>query len=283
MFCCGRRSLPCRWHGALTAAALFVVVAPAYLLVFGCASADKRPMPDIEAELAWADELIATKKYYKARLKLQEIMLLGIADKELNGRAQIALADAYYQDGGTLNLAEALARYTNFLAFNPLHARADYVQYQVGMCHFEQVYSSDKDQGQTRKATEEFRKVGALYPASPYVAKAEMRMQEARQLLADHELVVGRFYASRKAHMAAIDRYRGILDHFPRVDDKPTVYFLLAEALNALERFEEARAYLKLLIASYPDHEVRPPAEHMLRRLDKKSAQPVGVADVIEK
>ncbi len=272
----------CRGRGARTAAALFVVVAPIFLLVSGCASADKKPMPDPRGELAWADELVATKKYYKARMKLQEILQLGIADKELNSRAQIALADAYYQDGGTLNLAEALARYTNFLAFNPLHPRADYVQYQVGMCHFEQVYSSDKDQRQTRKAMEEFRKVGALYPASPHVADAETRMQEARQLLADHELVVGRFYASRKAYMAAIDRYRVILDRFPRIDDKPTVYLLLAEALRALERFEEARAYLKLLIANYPDHEVRPTAEQMLRRLDKKAAQPVGVASVIE-
>ena len=82
--------------------------------------------------------------------------------------------------------------------------------------------------------------------------------------------------------MAAIDRYRVVLDRFPRIDDKPTVYFLLAEALKALERFEEARAYLKLLIANYPDHEVRPPAEQMLRKLDKKSDQPVGVASVIE-
>ncbi len=277
-----REQIFCRGRGARTSAALFVAVVPVFLLVSGCASADKKPMLDPEAELAWADELIARKKYYKARLKLQEVLQFGITDKEQNSRAQIALADSYYRDGGTLNLAEALARYTNFLAFNPLHTRSDYVQYQVGLCYFEQVYSSDKDQGQTRKSMEEFRKVRALYPASPFVAEAEARMQEGRQLLAHHELVVGRFYASRKAYMAAIDRYRSILDRFPRFNDKPTVYFLLAKALNALERFGEARAYLKLLIANYPDHEIRSSAEQMLRKLDRRSLQPVGVADVIE-
>lgn len=253
----------------------------AVVLLTGCGSAAKKESPDVKTQLAQAEELMANGKYFRARTLLQQILAQGVVDKELNGRTQIALADAYFLDGGTLNLAEALSSYTRFIDFHPLHPRADYVQYQIGMCYFKRVNSADKDQVETHKALEEFRKVAALYPASSFVAEAEARTREARQLLAEHEYVVGRFYAVREAYMAAIDRYKVILDRFPHYSDKPKVYFGLAEALAALGRDEEARAYLKLLIANYPDHEVSPAAADMLRKLERKSPQPVGVADAI--
>jgi outer membrane protein assembly factor BamD len=273
-----RRDPSSRGHDAPALGAALVLP---LILLSGCASADKKIPPDIDTQLVQVEEFMAREKYFKSRILLQELLQIGITDKDLNAKAQIALADAYFHDGGTLNLAEALARYTNFLAFNPLHARADYVQYQIGMCHFKQVYSADKDQAQTHKAMEEFRKVAALYPASSWVAEADARTREARQLLAQHEFIVGRFYADRKAHMAAIDRYRVILDRFPRYEDKPKVYYHLAKELESLDRDEEARAYLKLLIANYPEHEVTTSARDMLRKLDRKSPEPAGIADVV--
>ncbi|MEE9218072.1 MAG: outer membrane protein assembly factor BamD [Acidobacteriota bacterium] len=247
----------------------------------GCASASKKKDFNPAGELERAQKLIARGKYFKARLVLQEALETGVADKEVTSEMQITLADAYFHDGGTINLAEALARYTNFLAFNPLHARADYVQYQLAMCHFLQVYAPDKDQAQTRKALEEFRKTAALYPASAYAGEAEARIREGRRLLAEHEIVVGRFYAGRKAFKAAIERYKDVLDKYPRYEDKPGIYFDLAKALDRLGRTEEARAYLKLLVESYPEHEVNKSARSLLRKINRRSPLPEGIAEAI--
>lgn len=249
----------------------------------GCASAGKeKAVADPAALAREAEGLMAKKKYFRARFVLQQALEAGVSDKDLNARLQITLADSYFHDGGTLNLGEALSRYTNFLAFNPLHPRADYVQYQVGRCHFLQVYSADKDQAQTRKAIEEFRKVGALYPASAYVAQAEEEIRRATALLAEHEIEVGRFYGSRRAWLAAIDRYKIALDSYPSYPDKPRVYYLLAEALAGLGRAEEARAYLKLLLESYPEHEVIPTARDLLQKVERKFPAVAGVASSAE-
>jgi outer membrane protein assembly factor BamD len=249
----------------------------------GCASAKKKKAIDPQAAVETAERLMSSKKkYFKARLLLQDALGAGVSDKDLNARIQIDLADAYFHDGGTVNLAEALSRYTNFLAFNPLHPRADYAQYQVGECHFKQVYSPDKDQAETLKAIEEFRKVGALYPASPYVAKAEERVTDCQRQLAEHEVTVGRFYAHRKAHLAAIDRFKTVLDQFPAYKDKPRIYFYMAESLAGLERADEARAYLKLLLENYPDHRVIPEARELLKEIDRRFPEQVGVATAIE-
>ncbi len=259
---------------------LCVGVAVLAALASGCGSgARKKQGPDPLAGAERAEKLIAQKKYFKARFLLQQIIEGGVTDKDLNSRLQLLLADTYFLDGGTLNLAEALSRYTNFIAFNPLHARADYVQYQIGMCHFEQVRSADKDQAQTLKAMEEFRKVTALYPASPYVARAEERLRECERLLADHEILVGLFYADRGAHMAAIDRYKLALDGFPAYSDKPRVYFYMAESLVGLQRAAEARAYLRLLLENYPDHAVIPDARHLLDKVNHRFPEAAGVAE----
>jgi outer membrane protein assembly factor BamD len=249
----------------------------------GCASAGKEKPPVDPAALAReAEALMAKKKYYRARFVLQQALQDGVSDKDLNASLQIALADSFFLDGGTLNLGEALSRYTSFLAFNPLHPRADYVQYQIGRCHFLQVYSADKDQAQTRKAIEEFRKVGALYPASPYVAQAEEGIRQATSLLAEHEIEVGRFYGERQAWLAAIDRYKVALDVYPSYSDKPRVYYLLAEALAGLGRGEEARAYLKLLLENYPEHEVIPTARALLQKVERRFPSVAGVASSAE-
>lgn len=247
-------------------------------LIPGCAGGRKKPQMDPVAEAEHAERMMARKKYFKARLLLQEIITAGVADKDLNARLQLMLADSYFHDGGTINLAEALSRYTNFLSFNPLHPRADYVQFQVGECHFEQVYSADKDQAQTLKAMEEFRKVAALYPASEYVARAEERLRDCERLLAEHELEVGLFYADRKAYLAAIDRFKVVLDRFPAYEDKPQVYYHLAEALVGIEHGAEALAYLKLLVESYPDHPIIPQARDLLDKVERKLPEAAEVS-----
>lgn len=248
------------------------------LMLGGCASEAKKKVLEPAAQGDRAERLIADKKYFKARILLQEVLGAGVGDKDLNARLQLLLADTYFHDGGTLNLAEALSRYTNFLAFNPLHPRADYVQYQIGMCHFLQVYSPDKDQAQTLKAMEEFRKVAALYPASPYVAQAEQRLRDCERLLAEHEIGVGVFYADREAYLAAIDRYKVVLDRYPSYGDKPRVYYYLAEALYGLERGAEARAYLQLLLENYPNHPVIPEARHLMQKVERRFTESGGVA-----
>jgi len=222
----------------------------------GCG--EKKPPKDRFAGQT-ADEIYAIGarqiergKYGKARRTLESALGRATTTPEIIANVHLGLADAYFLDGGLLNLAEALSRYTNFLTFYPNHERADYAQYRLALCYLKQALSPDRDQSQTRKALAEFMKVSTLYPNSSYVGPAMQKAAEARQRLAESEFRIGRFYFRSRAWEGAVDRFRAILDDYPLYSGKPRVYLLLGRSLLALDREDEGNLYLEKVIAEYP-------------------------------
>ncbi len=193
------------------------------------------------------------EKYGKARATLEKALGRQDTTPELVARVHLALADAYYHDGGILNLAEALSRYTNFLTFYPRHSRADYAQYQLGLCYLKQALNPDRDQVQTRKALGELIKVISQYPGSDYLVRAEEKASEARELLAEHDFRIAGFYFRRKAYPGAVDRLRSLLEEYPRFSRCDRIYLMLGRSLMAMKRNDEGRLYLEKVLAEYPD------------------------------
>ena len=236
-----------RWRRTALAAALVLAMS-------GAASAKEKKLDELSDQDAYdlAVERMERGNHYKARLLLEKVVRRPQVDPELLPLLQLALADAYYGKKGLLNLTEAMSRYSNFLTFYPTHERADYAQYRLALCHFQQVYAADRDQRETRIAIEEFRRVNGLYPDSPYVDLAAEKIQEGAELLADHEYRVGLFYYDRRAYLGAIDRFLNILDRFPRYQRKDRLYFHLGRSLLMTERVEEGEIYLLKLVETYP-------------------------------
>jgi outer membrane protein assembly factor BamD len=203
-------------------------------------------------------------KYYKARQIFERLLRRPNVDPRVVPDAHLGLADAYFGKHGVLNVTEAMSRYSNFLTFYPTDPRADYAQYRLALCHFQQVYAPDRDQNETRTAIEEFRRVQALYPDSPYVDLAAEKIQEASDVLADHEYRVGKFYFDRKAYLGAIDRFLTILDLYPRYPDKDRLYYYLGNSLLRVERNEEGEIYLLKLLETYPRSEYAKKARAVL-------------------
>ncbi len=255
----------------LALAAILLLAAPA------CNRA-KKPPKDRFAGMT-ADEIYAIGarqlergKYAKARRTFEGALGRSTTTPEIVAKVHLGLADAYFHDGGLLNLAEALSRYTNFLTFYPNHERADYAQYQLALCHLEQALSPDRDQTQTRKALGEFLKVKTRFPNSSYIARAEAKANETRERLAESEFRVARFYFRTEAWQGALDRLQEILERYPLYTGKPRVYLLLGRTLMALDRGDEGRIYLEKVVAEHPETTSAYEAEILL-------AEPAGIAE----
>lgn len=219
---------------------------------------------------------IEKKKYYSARNMLQEILpRIAPDDRDLLPKVQLAIADAYFKDRGFLNYGEALNGYRNFLTYFPDHPQADHAQFMVAMSLFEQVLAPDRDQSLTLQAIDEFRKVEAVFPDSPYVEQARRKIEECYDLLAEHERVIGRFYQRRKAWGAAIDRYRTILVQYPRFSNTPRVLFDLGVCLLRTGKWTEAQAFFDRLAREAPEEDLVKDAKELLekdaRRREKAS------------
>jgi outer membrane protein assembly factor BamD len=224
----------------------------------GCGGEKKPPKDPFAGQTAeeiyqHAERQMEKKNYSRARTTLQAALGRTTTTPELIAKVHLALADAYFYDGGIINLAEALSRYTNFLTFYPNHPRVDYAQYQIALCHLKQVLTPDRDQTQTRRALDEFLKLRGQFPNSPYVAPAEEKANEVRERLAEAEFRVGQFYFRSEAYEGALERFRLVLEEYPLYSKKPKLYLLLGRSLIALDRQDEGRLYLQKLIAEFPD------------------------------
>jgi len=137
--------------------------------------------------------------------------------------AKLGIGDAYYSDK---SYAEAEAAYGDFVYLHPTNENLPYVMYQMGMCHYEQMLSIDRDQAETRKAAKEFEKLLVRFPNSKFTLMAEKMLRECRSRIAEHEFYVGEFYFKQKKYQAAMQRFETIAREYPNLglDYKTSVY-----------------------------------------------------------
>ena len=169
------------------------------------------------------------EKAIEAFQRLQEQYPLS----ELALKAELGIADSHYSAG---DFVEAEMTYLDFVNLHPTNENVPYAMYQVGMCHFRQMSSLDRDQTETRRARESFEKLISRFPASPFLLMARKRLQECGKRLADHEFYVGYFYFKQKQYKAALDRFQGIIDNYPDVSMDYKVGFLIDETKRRMEK-----------------------------------------------
>lgn len=126
--------------------------------------------------------------------------------------AELKMADALYKRD---LFEEAYEAYSEFEKLHPRNPEVPYAVFQMGMCHFRQVSTVDRDQTHTYLAKEEFERLVKKFPKSPYADKGRLKLRKCYIFMADHELYVGHFYFKKKNYRAAMNRYEYILKHYP--------------------------------------------------------------------
>jgi outer membrane protein assembly factor BamD len=134
---------------------------------------------------------------------------------------------------------EAYETYSEFERLHPKNPNVPYVIYMKGMCHFEQISTTDRDQSSTLQAREEFERLIKRFPNHEYAEKAALKLRKCYIYLADHELYVGHFYFKGKNYRAAIGRYRYILENYPDLGQYQEALEYLKKAKEKLAEQEE--------------------------------------------
>lgn len=227
----------------------------------GCAGTAKTPavpkgqgvemLPAEEAYRKGTAEL-AERRLRKAQGTLGRAVYTGSDRTVYEPLVRLAIADATFYLGGDLELIDARAKYLDFVTLYGDHPRAPYAQFQAGVCSLKQVRDPSRDQSQTRVAIADFKEVISRFPQSPYARAAQDRIDIAERNLAEHEFLVGRFYLKRGTYRPAIERFRWVLDHYPRFEDKPKVYFHLGKSMILANSATEGRIYLDKLVTDWP-------------------------------
>ncbi len=138
---------------------------------------------------------------------------------------EMGIADSYFSGK---QYVEAELAYSEFLNLHPTNENLPYVLYQIGMCHFNQITTIDRDQSEAFKALKELERLEARFPSSKFAFLAEKMIRECKKTLGEQEFYVGQFYFNIKEYRAALQRFEKVAREYPNVGlDYKVSYFLI--------------------------------------------------------
>ena len=148
---------------------------------------------------------------------------------------------------------EAIATGNRFMSLYPEAEDADYVQYLVGLSHWKQIPTVTQDQRSSVRTIEAMQRVVDNYPNSEYVEDAQVKIRFARDQLAGKEMQVGRYYMERKEYLAAVQRFRTVVEKYPNTNQIEEALARLVEAYFAMGVTQEAQTAAAVLGHNDPD------------------------------
>jgi outer membrane protein assembly factor BamD len=177
--------------------------------------------------------------------------------------AELKVGDCHFLEG---KYVEAIAAYEEFKKIHPGHEEIPYVQFQIAMSYFNQMYTLDRDQTPTKKALSSFEYLIANYPPSLFTEKAKEKVGVCKKRLADHEFYIGNFYYKKEKFQAAATRFEGLLEKFPKNPDEDKTLHFLGKSYLELEQWEKAEAAFRRIVTEYPKSPYAQEAKAMVDR-----------------
>jgi outer membrane protein assembly factor BamD len=170
---------------------------------------------------------------------------------EWSRRAILMQIYAYYQNG---NYQESIAAADRFIQLFPGSPSAAYAFYMRATCHFEQIVDVGRDQNQAEQALTGLRDVARRYPGSSYATDATVKIDMVNDQLAGKEMNIGRYYQRANQPLAAIGRYKAVIDNeaFQRTSHTPEALYRLVEVYLTLGLKDEAERNGAVLGFNYP-------------------------------
>ena len=192
---------------------------------------------------------------------------------EWSRRSILMTAYAHYQAN---SYAEAINDADRFIALYPGNAATPYAFYLKSVCYFEQIVDVGRDQAATEQAQANLGEVIKRYPTTQYAADARVKLDMVQDQLAGKEMTIGRYYLRAGDPIAAIGRFRRVIDRYQTTSHAPEALYRLVEANLTLGLVGEAVKDGAVLGYNYPGDVWYHDAYHLLTTKGLRPALPPG-------
>jgi outer membrane protein assembly factor BamD len=164
-------------------------------------------------------------------------------------RAILMTAYAHYEAN---DYAEAIAESNRFIVLYPGNAATPYAFYLRAVCYFEQIVDVGRDQASTEQARGALSEIMKRYPNTQYAVDAKLKYDMVEDQLAGKEMTIGRYYLRNGDAIAAVGRFRSVVDHYQTTTHAPEALYRLVEAYLTLGLVQEAKEDGAVLGYNYP-------------------------------
>jgi len=228
-----------------------------FLLVFliGC-SKDKKEISQIKetkqeleifATYEEAYEALNSGDPYFAAKKFLEAELL-FPQSEWAPRSALMASYSYYMQN---YYEEALLNLNRYLKTYPLDENLVYAHYLIAMCYYETIEDEKRDTGSLIKARDKFIFILENYSNTDFALDAKFKIDLIQDILASKEMYVGRHYMKKSKWIAAINRFKTVLQQYDQTIFVEEALHRLVEIHYRLGLENEAKKYANLLGYNY--------------------------------
>jgi outer membrane protein assembly factor BamD len=166
--------------------------------------------------------------------------------------AQQALLMAAYARYRSRDYDEAISSAQEYIALHPGGEAAPYAYYLVAICQFDQIIDVGREQARSELTLAALNEVTTRFPRSEYARDAEVKKDMVRDQLAGKEMEIGRYYLRRNEHLAAINRFKRVIDTYDTTTHTPEALHRLVESYLSIGLVAQAQAAAAVLGYNYP-------------------------------
>ena len=174
-------------------------------------------------------------------------------------QAQLDIAYVYFKSD---QAALAIASADRFIQMHPVHPNVDYAYYLKGLAGFQPsagLFStltgsdpSARDIEPVREALGAYRELVKRFPDSRYAPDARKRLIQIVNILAMHDVGVARYYYSRGAYVAAVNRAKHVLETYQTAAATEQALAVMADAYGKMGLAGLQEDALRVLRLNYP-------------------------------
>ena len=149
---------------------------------------------------------------------------------------------------------EAIAACDRFIQLFPGNPSASYAFYMRAISYFEQIVDVGRDQALAEQALAGLKEVVRRFPGTPYATDALVKIDMVNDQLAGKEMEIGRYYQRADQPLAAMNRYRVVVDNpdFQRTSHVAEALYRMVEVNLMLGLTDEAYRNASVLGHNYP-------------------------------
>lgn len=230
-----------------------IVICGMAILLAACSSTEapeyvERPVSELYNS---AQDLLDAKEYKNAAEAFDEVERQHPYSVWAT-KATLMSAYSYYQDN---KYDDAISAIDRFISLHPANPDVPYAYYLKALSYYEQISDVGRDQQMTQDAMQALDDIIRRFPDSKYARDAKLKKDLTVDHLAGKEMSVGRYYQDRNEFLAAINRFKSVIDSYQTTTHVPEALARLTECYLALGLEGEAKRTAAVLGHNFPGSE----------------------------
>ena len=225
------------------------------ILLSSCAKEEKEisiikeTSQDLEIIAAYEEayEALEVNDPYFAAKKFLEAELL-FPQSDWAPRSALMASYSYYLQNYYF---EALSNLERYLKTYPNDKNIAYAHYLIGMCYYETIEDEKRDFAPLIKAKDKFNYVIENYPSTDFSLDAQFKIGVINDIIASKEMYLGRHYIKKGKWIAAMNRFKVIVDQYEQTLFIEEALHRLVEINYKIGLVEESEKYAALLGYNY--------------------------------